>query len=40
MYHDVVSGEAGFLWKNREPGGLVIVDCSDTGSAHGLAIGF
>ena len=30
--------KAGFLCKNQEAGGLVIEDCSDTGSAYGLVI--
>ena len=30
--------KAGFLCKNQEPGGLVLEDCSDTGSAYGLVI--
>ena len=30
--------KAGFLCKNQEPGGLSLIDCSDTGSAYGLVI--
>ncbi|HOT94898.1 MAG TPA: hypothetical protein PK089_06890 [Methanoregulaceae archaeon] len=30
--------KAGFLCKNQEPGGLTLIDCSDTGSAYSLVI--